>query len=347
MQSTYVTGRWATPRWSLVCVALCASAAWAQPDPSGIDFITIGAAGNVGYNGPAGGWVQGRGQIDYEYRLGRTEVTTAQWMEFYNTFGARVPGLTYPLQWGASYTGNPNRWYELSNVPNAADIPARGMSWRTCAMYCNWLCNGKSSDISAVANGAYDISTFGYNGQNYTDQETHNADAKYWIPTYDEWIKAAYYDPNKSGPGQAGWWTVTPNRSDTRLTYGVPGVGQANAGFRDTQQESQYLIPLGAYPQTVSPWGMIDAAGGTSEFLETSYSANGLTQRMTKGSYAGSGDFGARTLDNIVGFSTTFPSDRDYSDGLRLAATVPSPSALIVVSVGVLLGPIQRRRQYK
>ncbi|MCX5690362.1 MAG: SUMF1/EgtB/PvdO family nonheme iron enzyme, partial [Planctomycetota bacterium] len=327
-----------------VVVGILASAAFAQPDPSGIDFISIGAAGNVGYNGPAGGWVQGRGQIDYEYRLGRTEVTTAQWMEFYNTFGGRGLGITIPLQWGAQFTGNPDRWYELRNVPNAADIPARGMSWRTCAMYCNWLCNGKSSDVSAVANGAYDISTFGYNGQNYTDQQTHNADAKYWIPTYDEWIKAAYYDPNKSGPGQAGWWTVTPNRSDTRLTYGVPGVGQANAGFFFSN-DSQYLIPLGAYPQTVSPWGMIDAAGGTCEFLETSYTANGLTQRMTKGSYAGSDGLEARILDNLSGFGAADPSARENLYGLRVAAVVPSPNVAIVVVSGVFVSTFQRRRR--
>ncbi|MCX5690331.1 MAG: SUMF1/EgtB/PvdO family nonheme iron enzyme [Planctomycetota bacterium] len=325
-------------------MALCASAAWAQPDPSGIDFITIGDAGNIGYNGFAGGSVMGRGRVDYEYRLGRTEVTTAQWMEFYNTFGGRGLGITTPLRWGARFTGNPERWYELSDVPNAADIPARGMSWRTCAMYCNWLCNGKSSDASAIANGAYDISTFGYVGQNYTDQETHNADARYWIPTYDEWIKAAYYDPNKSGPGQAGWWTVTPNRSETRLIYDVPGVGQANAGFFFSNR-SEYLIPLGAYPQTFSPWGMIDAAGGTSEFLESSTSVSGLRLRMAKGSSAGGGLLDARTLDYISGYGTPFPSETDELYGLRVAAIVPNLGTVSVLMFGVLGSSFQRRRQ--
>jgi len=51
--------------------------AQAQPDPSGIDFVTIGAPGNAGWagRGRPDQWI-GRGGVSYEYRIGRFEVTS-------------------------------------------------------------------------------------------------------------------------------------------------------------------------------------------------------------------------------------------------------------------------------
>jgi len=53
--------------------------AQAQPDSSGIDFVTIGAPGNAGWAGCGrpDQWI-GRGGVSYEYRIGRFEVTSQQ-----------------------------------------------------------------------------------------------------------------------------------------------------------------------------------------------------------------------------------------------------------------------------
>lgn len=56
------------------------------------DWVTIGAVGNEPYLGdsPFGpDYAYGRGRVDYEYRIGRTEVTTGQWLEFVNTFSTQ------------------------------------------------------------------------------------------------------------------------------------------------------------------------------------------------------------------------------------------------------------------
>jgi len=46
--------------------------------------VTIGAVNNPAYDrADPRGYVTGRGSVAYEYNLARTEVTTAQWMEFY------------------------------------------------------------------------------------------------------------------------------------------------------------------------------------------------------------------------------------------------------------------------
>ena len=45
-----------------------------------------------------GGGLRGRGSVAYEYRVGRTEVTTAQWVEFYNAFYDRAPHIHLPVR---------------------------------------------------------------------------------------------------------------------------------------------------------------------------------------------------------------------------------------------------------
>ena len=141
-------------------------------DPlSGIDFVTIGAtyggAGNPAYqSGVPNRVVNGRGSVGYEYNIGRMEVTTAQWVEFFNAAydrpaSERIPFLFPPDFWGAAATAPTTpgglRW----TVPAGNELrPVGNISWRMAAIYCNWLCNGKSLDRSAFLNGAYDVSTF-------------------------------------------------------------------------------------------------------------------------------------------------------------------------------------------
>ncbi len=207
----------------LGCVFLIATAstgARARPD---IEFVTIGAPGNPAYNvpSPPGHFnVQGRGSVAYEYRIGKYEVTTAQWMEFVNTYsvlGGKWTFFAAPAFWGAvqdpGYTGPGTKWTLNASLPNAAMVPVRAITWRESAMFCNWLHNDKASGLWAIQDGAYDASTFTTNPNGTINgQLTHHPWAKYWIPTFDEHIKAAHYDPNRYGPGQGGYWMFSPVR---------------------------------------------------------------------------------------------------------------------------------------
>jgi formylglycine-generating enzyme required for sulfatase activity len=314
----------------------------AQGDPSGIDFVTITNPGNAPWpgNGTPGDRALGRGSVPYDYKIGRYEVTTAQFVDFFNAAFDRpqsdwLPNLIPPTHWGAVPT-TPNtpgglRW----TVPAGNEmLPVGNISWRMAAMYCNWLCNDKSAARSAFMNGAYDASTFGYSGSVFTDQLAHNPGAQYWIPTFDEWIKAAHYDPNHDGPGQGGWW-LYPNGGDTPLTYGPPGLilnghaTQANAGWDETSFPGYdpFSVPLGAYPVT-SPYGLFDVSGGTSEWTEEVLYTNGTypTSRLFDGEswvYAG-------YLDRITDTGGDFPSLSTFDLGFRVAAAVPAPPSCAV-----------------
>lgn len=323
-----------------VVLAGISSAAWAQPDPSGIEFVTVGAVNNPAYAGPdQNNRATGRGSVGYEYRIGKYELTTGQWAEFYSTFYGRVANLNLPVKWGAYDSGQATNRFRV-RTPEAAMQPVSGPWWRTAAMFCNWLHNDKRSDLSAIANGAYDISTFGYVGNTFTDQVAHNPDAKYWIPTSDEWIKAAFYDPNYGGAGVGGWWWRNPAGSNDILVQGPPGQGQTNAGF-DLPGQAQYQIPLGSYPDVRSPWGCLDMSGATSEFTETVRVVAGINYREIMGSYWSGANTGS---DAIYRMAADFPHFPSTFNGFRIAAAVPSPgvSSLILVAAGAVCA--RRRR---
>jgi formylglycine-generating enzyme required for sulfatase activity len=340
--------------------ALCfaATAALAQPDASGIDFVTVGSPGNAPWTG--GGLNNNRGEVDYSYRIGKYEVTTQQWCDFMNAALDRpsndhIPHVFAPTQWGAVATTPTNPGGHRFTVPAGnAMLPTGGVDWRTCAIFCNWLCNGKSSARGAFLTGAYDVSTFTYfnGGSRFTDQLTHNPGAAYWVPTLDEWMKSAHWDPNRNGPGQGGWWLYS-NTSENPYVYGPPGylvngqLATANAGWDDitVPGHDPFAVPLGAYPTVTTPWGLFDAAGGASEWLEESHTIPGDTlpiSRLFEGS-AWSAPIGRDDEAGYVGGADS-PTSFGYDMGFRVAAVVPSPGwASMAVSLA-LLGGFKRRR---
>ena len=81
------------------------------------DWAVIGDPGNAGLDESPFPPMLGRGAVEYEYRIGKLEITTAQWMEYVNTFstqGDEYRNFARPLDWGAqsdsSYGGPGRRW---------------------------------------------------------------------------------------------------------------------------------------------------------------------------------------------------------------------------------------------
>ena len=354
----------ATAVVTLGVVVAAAACAHAQTqfftDPlSGAEFSRIGAVNNPAHGGedPFNIGVTGRGSVGYAYSIGRFEVTTAQWVEFYNAVLARPDAISFPAQtlwtptvWGAvrdtSYTGPGTRYRVNPNVANAAMLPVGGISWRTAAIYCNWLHNNKSTDASAFLSGAYDVSTFSGGFPTFTDQASRSAGARYWIPSWDEWMKAAHFDPNRpNADGSTGGWWLYPHMSDLAPTYGPPAgfpggsaANQANSGF-NTPDDVEYRIPLGAYANVQSPWGLFDVAGGTAEWTETIYTLQGRMSRNTPGSARG--EDAASAIFDVGSNQPQLPFSRQ---GLRIATSIPSPGTSLVLALLTCMSGLRRRR---
>lgn len=311
-------------------------------EPVDYDFgmVTIGDVGNPAYPGYLGFLLAGRGSVDYEYRIGRSQITTGQWLEFYNIFGTQSDELAsillpagWPCRRDLSYDG-PGRRYvfvpvELIAEPGLVYAP---VSWRQAAMYCNWMHNGQTSDPESLLDGAYDISTFGRikadDRHFFTDQATHHPDARYWIPTLDEYIKAGNYDPDKNGQGP-GWWDFAHSSDDPPI-YGMPGIGHVGRDLSD-EQISELIggtgispddIPLGIYPDVQSPWGLLDLLGGDREFIEDYEYPGG--PRLAR--YSGNTTFAnGNEWDRVWNFQSLSPNS---PDGFRIASVAFHPADL-------------------
>lgn len=335
-----------------LCWLVGAPNAVAQVDPaSGIDFVTVRAPGNAPWPGggtPDTNGNRGRGRVDYDYRIGKYEVTTAQWVDFFNAAfdrptTDRIPFLRPPTFWGASTdtptTPGGQRW---KATPGTEMLPVGNISWRMAAIYCNWLTNGKSLQRGAFLTGAYEVSTFGYAGISFTDQRVRSTGATYFLPTVDEWIKAAHYDPNKFGQDQGGWW-LYPHKSDSPIIPGPPpsqgGTGQSNSGDGIPNWLS---IPLGAYTNVVSPWGLYDASGGSREWLETYIEdpfGSGLNARLLDGTSRFSGNTNG---DSVWSSASEGPDVELFSYGFRIAAVVPTPATGTMIALA--MGAFSRQR---
>jgi formylglycine-generating enzyme required for sulfatase activity len=243
-------------------------------DPlSGMAMAFIENAGNPNDTSGLGG-------VSYEYRIAIHEVTNAHYVEFLNAVAASDPnGLYAPImtssdRGGIERSGAPGS-YTYSVKPNFDDKPANGFSWYDAARFCNWLHNGKPTGPQGPAtteDGAYDMSLPG-------DQIVRKP-AWYFIPTHDEWYKAAYYDPfdpGADGSGTPDYW-LYPTRSDAEpvkamanavgdVTNPGPNVANMDKGA-DWNEENGNVTTVGGTTSR-SVWGLLDMAGNINEQTET------------------------------------------------------------------------------
>lgn len=322
-------------------------------DWTGFDWATIGDPGNAGYDrsdpttDPINS-ITGRGSIGYGYRVSTTEISSGQWVEFLNTFGdhgdphdAARDIFASGIERDRSYSGPGRRWKLLDGFEEAERIPVLGISWFNAARYCNWLHHGQTTDLDKLEYGAYDLRDV---VDNIPPERSEGA--RYWIPTFDEYLKAAYYDPNRFGEGQGGWWEQ-PNGSDTELIVGAPSDGgQTNAGISDLDVDatSAEILRLGAYVDVTSPWGLLDVSGGGSEWVDGPVGSFFFTYRYRMGSSAivTLGDT-PTFFDAAYAFQAGPAWAAEFSS-FRVAALVPTPASAVPLLV---LFTLPRKRSWR
>jgi hypothetical protein len=307
-----------------IAVGLAAPTIAQVPPSYGMDFMTVGAAGNRATRPDEVPWQPGLqvGSVPYQYRMTHTEVTASQYIGFvraYAPYWAGAPGD--PALTGTWIFWQPDRGYY---IPPGYENYAADAMWATAARFCNWLHNGESNDRSAFETGVYDMAS---------GARERLPGATFWLPTENEWIKSAYYDVNRYGPGEDGYW-LYPDRDNDPLIRALPADGgETNAGLG-------VLMPVGQYPNAASPWGLLDLSGGDAEWLETHVNVQGGEFRAFRGSMDGGnpGDASDR-LDYISEYS--FAS---APFGIRLCSVIPAPGAVVIGIVWSFMF-IQRKKR--
>ena len=160
----------------------------------------------------------------------------------------------------------------------AANCPIFDVSWGDAARFCNWLQNGQpvSGGTPGEVAGSTETGAYTLNGA-ITDAAlmavTRNTGATYFIPSENEWYKAAYY---KGGGTNAGYWTY-PTQSNTVPSNTLPDAGQqrqlTTSARRTTAHRSRriYLTPVGAFAASPGPYGTFDMGGDVWQWNETPY----------------------------------------------------------------------------
>jgi formylglycine-generating enzyme required for sulfatase activity len=265
------------------------------------------------------------GGVDYVYRIGTTEVTVAQHLEFveaYYQFYIKNSGLgIVSLQFtGLAIIVWQSEIFILSD--HYSDEPTQ-MSWEYAARYINWLHNGKIIEEWAFETGVYDTSTFIQDDDgNWLHQESRSPGARFWMPTIDEWMKAAYWDPNKYN-GQGGYWRYQ-NSSDTEPRPGLPSEGgERNSGVNN---QDGFPLPVGSYPTVMSPWGVLDLSGGQTEWFETIPGSGNRYRRGTGGTDYNYWHYDDIFSPDIIGYYVN--ASAPVIHGLRLATTLYDPADL-------------------
>lgn len=305
-----------------VGLLLLGHSALAQTTPPdyGLTWKTVGAPGNSPT--PPSQTNYPEGAVAYEYRLTQTEITRGQWFEFVKAYAPYALTQFHGLPNGLVGSG----FLNLSAGYAQPSYPAT-MSFDFAARYCNWLQNDKANTAAAFAQGVYDTTTFTYNADHTPNHNlTHAADARYWVPSLDEWVKGAHYDPDKNGPNQPGYWNYS-GKSDVPLISGPPeSGGQTNAGPIGGPHG------VGSYPDVQSPWGLLDTSGGVMELLSTFSLAPPHYPVKVGSTWSSQSE---QLADYIQGAGLTLPNDATC--GLRLASSVPAPGTTLIAACPIAL----------
>ena len=184
------------------------------------------------------------GGVSYPYQIGQVEVTVRQWVAFLNTanptgrdphrlYSANESSSAWPKygQINLSTSAVRGDHYSVAS-PAWADKPYGFANFLRVARFDNSLYNGRLLSKRTSRHGAFRYVTYRVALSRRTERGMYDfAGAKgsgptrahttgFVIPSQNEWIKAAYYDPN--GGGTYSYWKYPTNA-------GVFGDGTATA----------------------------------------------------------------------------------------------------------------------
>jgi hypothetical protein len=292
-----------------------------------MEFVTIGNPGNAadttGAPNPAGA-------VGYTYGIGKFEVSEDMITKYNANFG----------------TANS---LVITKATRGTNKPATSVSWNEAARFVNWL------NTSTGGFAAYKFTTGGVNDNIalWTSSDTLDYDAsnryrskraKYVLPSYNEWYKAAYYNPSNST------YYDFPNGSNTAPTAVASGTTAGTAVYNQlTSQGPADVDQAGG----LSPYGVMGLGGNVWEWEESS---SDLTNSSVS-SYRGVRGSGWSNPSDRLSSSARFndpPTNVPNNQGFRVVSlsssappAVPEPSMMVIGTLFGLGGLVAKRRMKK
>ena len=259
------------------------------------DWASVGNPGNapdtlVMTKGAVPDSTTGYGSVGYTYQISKYDVTNAQYVQFLNAvdpagsntlrvYNTKMSDASANPA-GLAYTGGIDRnlaagsGAKYSTKAGQENAPAIWINWTSGARFVNWLANGQGS--GSTESGVYDMAVF--TGNSFATPPARANGATVFLPSEDEYYKAAYYDPTKSGTG--GYWqygtqsdtapsSVAPAGTSNSANIGAGTDGQSAGTLASTMATTgatintsvNYLTSVGAYTAATSYYGLYDLDG--------------------------------------------------------------------------------------
>jgi formylglycine-generating enzyme required for sulfatase activity len=262
--------------WLAALACLVAAPAGA----AGITYqeVTVGNAGNA--NDTGGGFI---GAVAYDYQIGKYDVTIGQYTSFLNAAAATDTYGLYNSSMGTNSNiagisrSGASGSYSYS-VIGSANRPITYVSWFDSARFSNWMANGQptgAQSSTTTENGAYNVNgaTSGSAVAKNAINPNTSAAPTFYVPTENEWYKAAYYSPALSS-GSGGYYAYATQSNTIQGNVVGSVANQANyydGDFSVTQSgdydsSQNYLTDVGAFSGSGSFYGTFDQSGNVYQW---------------------------------------------------------------------------------
>ena len=299
-----------------------------------MDFVTIGNANNSANtlnnpHGLAGSQLNAQaGSVGYTYAIAKYEVSR----DIITKANAQSSSENILTDWN-NYPGVGLPGISPSTM-NGLNRPASGITWFGAARFVNWLnlSQGFSPaykiSFSPPTDGAIDSmqiwqpTDVGYDRSNLF----RNSQARYFLPSLDEWHKAAYYNPST---GSYSLYATGSNSLPISTTGGTTqGTAIYNTAIFGYDGVTADVDNAGG----LSPYGTIGMSGNVFEWVETAkdlVNSDGDERRLFVGGYY-------RTTQGLRNdeLLESEPFGESPNLGFRIAM-IPEPSSISLLLIGV------------
>jgi len=269
-----------------------------------IDFVTVGNAGNANDAGAGGGsHFSDHGGVNYSYRMGVYDISQNDITKATNL------GMTNVA--AGFFTG---------------DQPASDISWYEAAAFVNWLntSKGYQSAYNLSFSGSWSMTLWGASDQATTGVDSgtnpyRHKNAYYFLPSEDEWYKAAYH---KNDGVTANYWDYATG-SNTAPTAVASGTAAGTAVY-DQSVPADVTLAGG-----LSPYGTMGQSGNIYNWAESA--GDGSNNVNTENRVNRGGGFNS-SVNALLPWNryANPPADEVGNIGFRVAS-VPEPSAVALI----------------
>ena len=247
-----------------------------NPNKITIEFVTVGDPGNAARKKTSKEPYQ-FGAVATAYQIGKYEVKAREYCAFLNAVAAVDTYHLYDDRMSSDDLvavidrKQTKKGYQYQLKEGRGDFPITYVSWFEAARFCNWIHNGQPigpQGPKTTEEGAYNID--GANIFKINVDHSYcavNPGAVCFIPSEDQWYKAAYY---KGGSAYAGYW-MYPTQSDDPPGNDIgdqPNQANYKNNYHD-ETKNPALTPVNAFTGSCSYYAAFDMGGNVWEWNDT------------------------------------------------------------------------------